>query len=163
MAELIGIILLSLAGGVATVALLLVCIYLLPERTTQAKHTLAERPGRSFLVGLVNLLFFGVLAALLGRGGQLLQLFSAAILLALLGLAVVGLAGLVRLLHGRIYPHSKGDVLTVTEGGKTAVLLIIAALAPVAGWFILAPLALVAGLGATITTLLRRPPAPENL
>ncbi len=147
-----GIIVLSVIGGATLVALLTIWSYLMPNFTHRVQLQMESRPGRSFWVGVVNLAFFGILAVLLAQA-EVLQLITVLILLALLALAVTGLSGFLLLLRGRLYPHT---VETLGETLKTAVLLVAAGFAPIVGWFILTPITLLIGLGATITILLRR-------
>lgn len=147
-----GVIILSVIGGATLVALLTVWLYLIPGFAHRVQLQMESRPGRSFGVGVVNLTFFGILAALLAQA-EVLQLITILILLALLALTVTGLSGFLLLLRGRLYPHT---VETLGETLKTAVLLVAAGLAPVVGWFVLTPITLLTGLGATITVLLRR-------
>lgn len=157
MAEITGIISLTVVSYLTLIALLTTLIYLVPEKARQAQQTLAARPGRSFLIGLVNLLFFGILAAFLSQGGELLGMFSLFILLALLALAFIGLAGLVLMLRPRFFPpHEETAHSSLAVTVRTAVLLVTAMLAPVIGWFVLAPILLIAGLGAGIRVVVRR-------
>lgn len=157
MTELFSIILLALGGFVTLVALLTTLVYLIPAKMARAQQILAARPGRSFIIGLVNVLFFGVLAALFSQGGDAGGLLASLILLALLAIALVGLGGALLLLRARFYPpheETGHSLLAVTT--RTAVMLTASLLAPVAGWFILAPILLVTGLGAGIISILRR-------
>ncbi len=147
MPELILALLTALGGGLTLAALLATLIYLLPQRVSRARHALQRAPGRAFLVGLANALFFGILAALFSQGGDLGGLLALLILLALLALAAIGLAGTLLLLRERIYAPAP-STLAVTL--KTGLLLIAAALAPIIGWFVLAPILLLVGLGAAL-------------
>lgn len=157
MGEFIGFLLATITIAATTVALLVLLPFLIPRHVAQAGHTMQTMPGRSFIIGLVNALFFLVIAAVLAQGGDGGGLLALLLVLALLALAAVGLAGLVMVLHQRIYPRAEnaaGMQLLV----KTAVLLVAAALLPILGWFVLAPILLLVGLGAVIMTLVRRAP-----
>lgn len=166
MAEIFGILLLSLAGGAATAALLALLPWLMPEVTEQAQQVLAAAPGRAFAVGLVNVIFFSIIAAVSSQIGQALPgllgglfgLGAITILWLLLVLAMLGTAGLVLLVQQRVSgPAGKPGPAHYLP---SSLLLVAAALAPIAGWFVLAPLALVTGVGAAIlaTIQLLRPP-----
>ena len=157
MNELIGAVVLTLTSFVTFSALLTTLAFLIPERAEAVRLTLAARPGRSFIIGLVNLLFFGVLAALFSQGGEVGGLLGLIILLALLGLAVIGLTGLLLLLRQRFYPpHEESDHSLLGVTIRASAILVAALLSPILGWFILAPILLIAGLGAGIITLARR-------
>ena len=154
MNEFISIILITLISGFTLTFFLMLLVFLIPNRVERTRQVINRAPGRSFLIGFVNFLFFGVLAGILsdsgGEGGTL----GGIILIALGSLSLMGLSGMVITLRERIYPELSGNGLK--EGMKTAVLIIIASLTPFIGWFVLAPILLIIGLGGTITTLVRR-------
>ena len=153
MDEIIGISLIVILSSATLTALLSVLIYLIPARIETMAQLVTTRPKRTFLIGLVNGLFFGIVAAWLSELGEFAALLAALILLSLLGLTAVGLSSLVYLLRGRVYPTEAAGIKVTL---KTAVLLIIAALTPVVGWFVFTPALLFVGLGAAITTIVRR-------
>jgi hypothetical protein len=161
MADLFGALLLLVGGVGSLAAYLAILVYLLPGFTGRAQRALETMPGRSLVVGLVNWLFFAVIAFLLAAIGNelprplrgLFNLTAFAIILALLAATSIGLAALVTLLRDRFTPLAASPKNTIW----TAVLLLIAGLAPIVGWFILTPAALAASLGATIITLILRP------
>lgn len=153
MDEIIGVSLIVILSTVTLTALLSVLIYLIPAPIEKMEQLVTMHPKRTFLIGLVNGLFFGILAAWLTELGEVAGLLAALILLLLLGLTAVGLSSIVHLLRGRVYP-TKPEGIKVTL--KTAVLLIVATLTPIVGWFVLTPALLFIGLGAAITTIIRR-------
>ncbi len=161
MNEAILLILLILLGIPALVAFLTVVTFLLPGRINKIRNILTVRPGRAFIVGLVNLLFFGVISIGLSEAGELAGLIAFLIWLLLTGLAIWGLAGWLARLRERLYPIQKESVLSPLQMTlRSAALLLLAFLAPLVGWFILAPLLLISGLGAAIISFFRRQ-APE--
>lgn len=156
MTDLISAVILALLGFVTFVALLTTLTYLIPQRAERARQILQEKPGRAFIIGLVNLLFFGVLAAVFSQGGDVGGLLGLIILLTLLGLATIGLVGLLLLLRHRFYPpheETNHSLLAVTV--RSSAILMAGLLAPVVGWFILTPMLLILGLGAGIMALAR--------
>jgi hypothetical protein len=115
-------------------------------------------PGRSFFLGGINFIFFFGVAFVLsqigdgigGFFGGVFSLIALIISLVLMLFLSMGLSGLVQLVSERTNdgrPVSLGNIF------KTAVLVVGAGLAPLAGWFVLTPLALFIGLGATILAL----------
>ena len=154
MNEIIGITFITLISGLTLTALLMLHVFLIPYRVEQARQAIEHAPGRAFLIGLVNMLFFGVLAAIFANGGDVGGLIALIILLALGSFSLIGLSGIILTLRERIYPDSTGNGLK--EGMKTAVFIIIASLTPFIGWFVLAPILLIIGLGGAITTIIRR-------
>ena len=160
MEERIGGLILLIASGATLAALLALMVVLLPSLSNRTARTMETMPGRSFVLGAINFIFFSAVAFVLaqlgdGIGGffggifSLTALFIAIILLLLLS---VGLAGLVRLISDRT---NDGKPVSVGQLFRAAVLLVGAGLAPLAGWFVLTPIALFIGLGATIIALVQ--------
>ena len=86
------------------------------------------------------------------------MLVSSIILLAITVLTLIGLVGLANILGDRIGKETT-PFITILRGGG---LLLLALVAPYIGWFLFAPLAAWAGLGAAIQALvLRGKAAPE--
>ena len=156
MGEIIAAIIIAIMGGVTIVALLVTLTYLLPNRVNRTAHILEAMPGRSFIIGLVNALFFGILAAVFIQGGDFGGLLALLLMLALLGVSSIGLTGVLQVLRQRVYPQPEPSLLVVNL--KTAVLLVAAGLAPLIGWFVLTPVLLIMGLGAAIIVLVQRQP-----
>jgi hypothetical protein len=160
MEEFIGAFLIALTGGATIAALLTLMVILLPNLSGATARVTETMPGRSFVLGAINFIFFFGVAAVLSQIGQgiggflggVFSLIALFISLDLLLLLCIGLAGLVRLISQRTndsQPLSTGHLL------RAAVLLVGASLAPLAGWFVLTPLALFIGLGATIIALVQ--------
>ncbi len=153
MDEIIGLVLLFTASTGGTIALLTLLPFLLPGKTERSRQVIGATPGRAFIIGLVNFLFFGVIAAILAQGGEVAGLLAIFILLVLAALAAVGLGGLVILLRGRIYPETSAGLRHMVW---TAALLTLGTLLPFVGWFIFAPILLLISLGAAIMVLVQR-------
>jgi hypothetical protein len=163
----LGIVLLVLVGGAASIALLAAIRLLVPAAVQRASQTLDGAIGRSFLLGLVNLLFFGAVAVVLvwlaglirdswfGPAAVLSVVLVFLALVLALGLAVLslnGLSALASLMGVRMIPV-KNAFRSDLQGG---LLLVLAGLTPYAGWYIFTPFAVCAGLGASVQALFRR-------
>ena len=145
---------------IALAAYFLVLGALFTNRAAKTQRVLTAMPGRSFGVGLVNFLFFGVIALVLfslaeNAGSFIRVILTIPALLITATLAVMlsfGLAGMVNLLGERIFPE-------VTSWKRiifgTAVLSFACAL-PLVGWFLLLPYAGFVGIGAFILGLFQR-------
>jgi hypothetical protein len=148
--EITGLILTLFFSAVCLVALFTGLAFLFPVVVSRTKAAADRMPGRCFLVGLVNLFFFG--SVLLGftalsQGSGQIFLFPALVILSILLIGVlIGLAGLASLLGERMFPERSAWVRT-TAGGVTATL---ACLTPFIGWFGLFPFLACAGLGAVV-------------
>jgi hypothetical protein len=165
--EMFGLVLLVLLGGIALIALLAAIHLLVPGPVQGAGQALEGAIGRSFLLGLVNLLFFGALAAILfwlaglirdnwSGLAAFLSVFLALLALSLMvGLAVFslnGLAALASLLGTRMGTAKKAFQSDLSGG----LLLVLACLTPYVGWYIFTPFAVGVGLGATVQTFFQR-------
>jgi len=123
-------------------------------RTCQAAETQA---ARSFLVGLVNLVFVGALIsaviALADNTGLDFIIVLAVLLAAALAIAATfGLAAMVQIVGARLMPGGQG--LRPAIWGTVA--LTLGCLTPYVGWFGLLPYVLIRGLGAFVLTLFGR-------
>jgi len=118
------------------------------ERTLRVAQLL---PGRSFLVGLVNVVFVTVVAVGLGAlAGNLrvpaIGLVALLLVACLVAAATFGLAGMARAVGGGLVPTA--NELRRTVWGTLA--LALACLTPYVGWFGLLPYVALRGLGAFI-------------
>jgi hypothetical protein len=160
MANILGLCVVVLVSGAGLSALLATLELLLSGPVERCRTVLAGSLGRLFLLGLVNFVFFFVLAILLARLTEavipafkaVLGVLAVLILAGLVVLATLGLAGLVKLLRERI-----GLAATVWGTLRAAALLLIAALTPALGWWVFTPAVLVTCLGAGIVVAVRRP------
>lgn len=156
MVRLLGLTLFVPAAAATFVALLTALVFLLPERIGRAQSALETTPGRVLVIGLVNFVFFGAIATLMSQGGDFTGLIGFIILLALFGLALVGLGGQLSMLRMRLYASASDGASLPAATLKSALLLVLAMLAPIAGWFLLTPILLLMGLGAGIIAFMRR-------
>ena len=123
-------------------------------RTCEAAETQA---ARSFLVGLVNLIFAGALIsaiiALADSTGLDFVIVVAVLLAAVLVIGVTfGLAAMVQIVGARIMPGGQG--LRPLVWGTIA--LTLGCLTPYVGWFGLLPYVALRGLGAFVLALYSR-------
>ena len=116
-----------------------------------------SRPGRHVLLGAV--IFAAWLVMVLGAFAvpfPLAKLTGLLLLTGLVAFALTGLAGLAGMLGTRLVPE--GSVLRQHTVG--AVVLELAFLLPLVGWFVVLPLALAGGTGVVAASLLERMRAP---
>ncbi|MBC7878917.1 MAG: hypothetical protein H7Y59_17225 [Anaerolineales bacterium] len=145
---------------ISLTAYFLILDALFTNRAAKTQRVLTAMPGRSFGVGLVNFLFFGVIALVLfslaeNAGSFIKVILTLPALLITAVLAIMlsfGLAGMSNLLGERIFPE-------VTLWKRTLVgtaILSFACALPFVGWFILLPYAGFMGIGAFILGLFQR-------
>lgn len=162
MDQIFDIALIILLSGVALIALLSAVAILFPRPVEKTRDILAVSFGRSFVLGLVNFLFFGALVALLARFGQQARGILAAILillaiilaLALTGFTLLGLSALTSLAGERIGEGTS----SFRRHLRGSLLLVLAGLTPYIGWFAFAPIMLITSLGAGIQAWFRKEP-----
>ena len=147
----IGMLVLLIVVATSLVALFAVMGVLFPRTLERTRAAVEELPARSFLIGLVNVLF--VLAILFGLGALRNRLgpsyldLLVLVILALLGVGIaVGLAAVVQVVGERLLP----DRSSLAQRIWGAVALVLACLTPYIGWFGLLPYLALSGLGALI-------------
>lgn len=133
---------------------------LFTNRVTRAQRIINQMPARAIGVGLVNFLFFGVIAMILfsiaenTSGVIKVVLTMPALLIA--GMMIVllsfGLTGMVNVVGERILPEH--SALKKSVWGS--VLLTFACALPFVGWFLLLPYAAFLGFGAVILGFFQR-------
>ncbi|HMU92077.1 MAG TPA: hypothetical protein PKE43_03675 [Anaerolineales bacterium] len=160
MNEFLQIMVVILLFTIPLAAYFLVLAALFPNRTAKTQRVLTTMPGRSFGVGLVNFLFFGLIALVLfsvaenaGSVVKTILMIPALVILAALTLALsFGLTGMVNQLGERIFPEH----LAWKRTALGTVILGLACLLPAIGWFLLFPYVGFVGIGAFILGLFQR-------
>lgn len=114
---------------------------LLPGPTGKAYERLAYTPVKSFVVGLfVGGLFLLPAGVLIGAGPGPVKAIGFLIGLVGGGLATIGAAGMARLLGERIAGLNQGDMPTLGQIVRGAVVYELACLVPAIGWFLFLPI-----------------------
>lgn len=138
--------------AITLVALFVVMGVIFPRQIEVVRANSSAMPGRSFLLGLVNVAFLVIIAAALSGGGEFLQII-ALIFFALLLIGVAfGLAGMAVVIGERMLPETSAT--RQTGWGATA--MVVASLTPFIGWFLLLPYLSFRGLGALVLGLFNR-------
>lgn len=127
--------------------LLMATALALPGSTAKAQDALQTAPRRCFLHGLGLLALFGIGVVMASLPLPVVKLAGILLMLALGGLAVLGSAGVAYLLGQRIGEMSgaKTSFGTLTRG---SLLFGVAALFPLIGWYLFAPITIICALGA---------------
>ena len=152
MPEAIALILLAPLVALSLVALFVAMGALFPRQIADVKAKSSDMPGRSFLLGLINVIFLSVIVAALSGGGDFPQLLGLLIFTILLVGLAFGLAGMAPLIGERLLPESSG----IRQAGWGAAIMIVASLTPFIGWFLLFPYLSFRGIGAFILSLFAR-------
>ena len=150
-----------LVGGSITItSFIMVVGKIFTAPVTQTAQEIKTSLWRSFFIGLVNAVFFILVASLLfnlARGlngflAGLVAMIAVAIFAALGILASIGLSGFGLWVEGRFFNEEQ----TLASSLKSSALLVLSCMAPFVGWFLLTPFVIATGLGAAIQFLFRK-------
>lgn len=158
--SIVNVLLLVVAGILVLSAYFLVLRSFFAASVGRWQQILDSSPWRALLIGLVNLIFFAVIALVSFAAGDRTGIPALALpgVIIAAGLAValsLGLTAVVEMTAGRLFPTLEG-IRRIAAG---TALLTLACLTPFLGWFLLLPFVALIGLGAVIidwTTTLRR-------
>ncbi len=143
----------ALIVGAGLAALTVLCNTLLPDFVRRGRDNAAQHPHRAFLIGLVNLLFFGLITvALLAARVVLIKAIGVIVATTLLTFLVLGAATIARLVGERLRPGDANSTRQVIAGIVT---IEFAEMFPLVGWIVVPLLAASTGLGAVILTLFK--------
>ena len=153
--------------SVITVVALLATIDLyLPAQVARARQKLEASPVRSFLVGIINVIFWFVILIIWffwtqynGVSMMIYLIGCVLLILLVIGLIIPGIPGLVALaqLTGVRFNGSASPLGQDLRGG---LLLVLACLTPYVGWFIFTPAVLSTAIGAGLMTFFQPKAAP---
>jgi len=160
MSDIVRLILIIILLTIGLVAYFLVANALFPQRIAKTKAMIQSMSARSFGVGLVNFVFFAVIAIVLlavaeNTGAFLERILNIPAIIILAFLAIVlsfGLTGMSNLIGERILP----DVSAWKQTLWGTVCLSLACALPFVGWFLLLPYAGFVGVGAVILGFFQR-------
>jgi hypothetical protein len=162
MSTLFSIVSVILGFGLAMTATSLLATALFPGWTERARQRAGRTPIRTFFVGLSLggvLVLVGITIAQSGGPGGF---FGAIVLSGIFGVTLVGNAGVMHQI-GSGLPSPVDDTRPWKAIIRGWVVVFLASLTPVFGWFIVLPVALCMGFGAAVLGLFRRPPRGAGL
>jgi hypothetical protein len=156
-----GIVFIALFIIVTLDALLLMLAGLFPRTTDSTREIAEQTPGRSFLLGFVNIVFLGavtVASVALAENLKVNLLIVPGVIALILAAitSAFGLAGVTVLIGERLFPDH-GRAGRNLRGGAA---LILGSLTPYVGWFGLFPYVVMLGTGALIISLFQRLQSP---
>jgi len=153
MPEALALLILVPLVSLTLVALFVAMRVLFPRQIDNVMSTGSAMPGRSFLLGFVNVFFLTVIVVALSGGGEFLNLVAILLFAVLVVGLAFGLAGMAPLLGERLLPKSS----EVRQAAWGSAVMIVASLTPFVGWFALFPYLSFRGLGALILSFFIRP------
>lgn len=160
MNDILRLLLIILLLTISLASYFLVIGTLFTSRVDKTQRVINQISGRAFGVGLVNFLFFGVIAVTLfaiaenasGFIKGVLTIPALLITILLTALLSIGLTGMVNIVSEKLFPDM-GGWKRVFWG--SAILCFACAL-PFAGWFLLFPFVSFVGVGAVILGFFQR-------
>lgn len=157
MNDLLGLLVLVVSGILSLSAYLLTVETLSGDWVARIQQVITTRPGRAFVVGLVNFLFFGLLALVFfsiqeSTGGDIFALPGLLIVAILVTALSFGLSAFARLLGERLAAQH-GPILRGLIGGG---ILSLGSALPIAGWFLMLPYVIFTGIGGFVLVVLAR-------
>jgi hypothetical protein len=160
MSDIVRLILVIILLTIGLTAYFLVVNALFPQRVAKAKSIIQSMPARSFGIGLVNFVFFAVIALVLFSVAENMSPFvrgilviPALVILACLAIVLsLGLTGMSSLIGERIF----SDFFAWKQTLWGTVCLSLACALPFVGWFLLLPYAGFVGIGAVILGFFQR-------
>jgi hypothetical protein len=162
MQEIIRLFIAILLLTVSLAAYFTVIKALFPGRVEKTRTVIETTPGRSFGVGLVNFVFFTVIALLLfsvaDRAGPFIKGILTIPALIIMGFLLSMLSFGLTAISGLLGERTFQDLSSWKQSIWGAVCLSIACAVPFAGWFLLLPYAGFLGVGGFILSFLQRQP-----
>lgn len=162
MPEILRLFLVVILLTAGLIAYFLVAGALFPQRLAKTRSLINSAPGRSFGVGLVNFVFFTVIAVVLFSLAEntgpfikgLLTIPALLITAFLLVMLSFGLSATAGLLGERIFP----ELPAWKQSACGTICLSFACAVPFVGWFLLLPYTGLIGIGAFILGFFQREP-----
>jgi len=152
------LVIVSIIVGLASTgwALIVACGLMFPNRCAAATEILASGPGKSIARGLLVTLLLGGLSIITMAGpNPIAKILGVAILLVLLAIAVVGASGMSKIAADRIEQMAPG-LTPFSSYCRAAGFIVWASMLPFLGWFLFAPVAILASIGAGWPAVVRR-------
>lgn len=151
-----------LALGIAFPGLLTGSWLVFPDTVDRAGARITTTPLRSFFLGVGGVILTAIVVTLLNAMPFGLTKFLGVLLtFAAFGVATVGAAALAVHLGDRLRDHGAPTLTRAGAVVRGAVVLELAAVFPLVGWFLVIPAVLLMGFGAGIFALLRWMPRPK--
>lgn len=154
--DVLAILALIIGTSVSAWALIIACAVIFRRRSEVTQSVIERNPWRCLGTGLVATMFLVIVgSALLAQPVPLLKLVGWLMLLVQLSISTVGLAGLALFVADRIQTHDS-SVKPFMALSRATLILLVATLVPFLGLFVLVPILLAVGAGATLNSFFVR-------
>ena len=156
--DILAVIAAVLLAGASWGATLIMTALLFPAAVHRAEERITTKPGACIGLGIGTVLAVTIVAVTFHAAGPL-RLISGALWCTLVLTAALGSAAIVRIMSDRIGGIGS-EMFAFARLTRAAALYVGAGFVPVAGWFLLTPIALFATIGAGLFALRRPRPLP---
>ena len=154
--DILAVIAAVVLAGASWGATLIMTALLFPAAVSRAEEQITNKPGACIGRGIAAILAVTLFAALFHAAGPL-RLISGALWCALVLTAALGSSAIVRLMGERI--GGIGSEMTpFARLTRASALYVGAGFVPVAGWFLLTPIAAIAAVGAGLPAMRKHRP-----
>jgi MFS family permease len=144
--------------GAGLAAFVVLCNVMLPDFVQRARDQAARRTGRAFLIGLVNFVFFGLIAlGLVSVRIPPIKLVGVVVLTILLSFIGLGASVIALVVGERLRP---GDTI-IRQVIAGIVTVELAEMFPLVGWIVIPIINVSIGLGSVILALFQRAPVQQ--
>jgi MFS family permease len=144
--------------GAGLAAFTVLCNAMFPDFVRRARDQAAQRTRRAFLVGLVNWLFFGLIAlALLAARSTPIKVVGVIVATIVLTFALFGASVMARWIGEHLRPNDSSVTRQVIAGILTVEL---AEMYPLVGWIVVPLFCGSIGLGSVILAMFQRKLSP---
>ena len=150
-------------GGIAVTSwsFNVACGLLFPDKVESARTAVSTRSSAVIGNGFLALLY-GVLAfVVVSLPNPITKLLGTLMLASYFGLVAVGISGIAKLAAERMQSLKDGQSNLFDSFAKASMYIVLAAMLPVLGWFLFAPLLILFGGGAGLIAILKPVPSKE--
>ena len=144
-------------GGVAVTvwSFKIACALLFPDRVETARVAVSTKTGSSFGMGFLALLYGVFSFIVLSIPNPGVKLIGMLMLAGYFALVAIGASGIAKLAAERLRDLKGGQSNLFDSYAKASLYLVLAAMLPVLGWFIFAPLMILFAGGAGLMAVLK--------
>lgn len=158
MEQILGVLAFGLIILIPVTSLMLLTSALFPQTTDKAKSVIENSQGRTFLIGVVNLLFLAAIMFVFiflvqeVRFPPIFFIPAVAALAAFATGAFVGITSITHLVGERILSNHAQPQRNI----RAAIVLILALLTPIIGWYIFFPYIVILGFGGFVAATIQK-------
>jgi hypothetical protein len=150
-------------GGIAVTSwsFNVACGLLFPDKVESARNAVSTRSSSVIGKGFLALLYGVVAFIVISLPNPLTKLLGTLMLASYFGLVAVGISGIAKLAAERMQSLKDGQSNLFDSFAKASMYIVLAAMLPILGWFLFAPMLILFGGGAGLIAILKPAPSRE--